>query len=118
MLTTEKEGEALAGETWARERMSLSAELPERSLCQFRSPSPNQFLFFFCGGWVPETSLTARRSCPTMACQEKAEEEEEHEEDANKEEDEEGMTLCDFVLATNFFNALFFFFLSPSYDDD
>ncbi len=31
-MTTEEEGEALAGETWAGERMSLSVELSERSL--------------------------------------------------------------------------------------
>ncbi len=32
MMTTEEKGEALAGETWAGERMSLSAQLPEQSL--------------------------------------------------------------------------------------
>ncbi len=41
MMTTEEEGEALAGETWAGERMSLSAELPERSLpVQVPQPPP------------------------------------------------------------------------------
>ncbi len=44
MMTTEVEGEALAGETWARERISLSVELPERSL-PVLVPSPHQFLW-------------------------------------------------------------------------
>ncbi len=57
MMTTEEEGEALAGETWAGERMSSSAELPERSLpVQVPRPPPKKiylffyFIFYFLGG--------------------------------------------------------------------
>ncbi len=47
MLTTEEEGEALAGETWAGERMSLSVELSERSLpVQVPGPPPKKNFFF------------------------------------------------------------------------
>ncbi len=55
MMMTEEEGEALAGETWAGERMSLSAELPERSVSS-GPPAPTKkkkiiiFIFIFLVG--------------------------------------------------------------------
>ncbi len=56
MLTTKEEGEALAGETWAGERMSLSAELPERSLpVQVPLPPPKKKKNFFFFWWGPGT---------------------------------------------------------------
>ncbi len=103
MMTTEEEGEALAGETWAGERMSLSAELPERSLpVQVPGPPPKKkiiFLIFFGGGWGPETGLTARRSSvrrrhARRRPRRRMTPRRRRRTPTKKEEDEEGMTLC------------------------